>query len=81
MKTSALALAACLIGGSALAQTTVIEKEGVGSSTTIVRERSTAPEVVVKERTESTGTVGCSTKSVTRTNDLGDTTKKTSTDC
>ena len=30
---------------------------------------------------ESTGSVGCETKSVTKTNDDGDTVKKTKTDC
>jgi hypothetical protein len=80
MKHLAWTVAACLVAGSALADTTVIRREGVDSSTTVVRERAPA-DVVVKERTETTGTVGCSTKSVTRTDDLGDKTTKTKTDC
>jgi hypothetical protein len=80
MKHLALVVAACVIGGSALAETTVIRKEGIDSSTTVVKERAPT-ETVVKERTETTGTLGCSTKSVTRTDDLGDKTTKTKTEC
>ena len=81
MKTLAIAIAATLIGTAAFAETTVIRKESPDGDTTIVRRDS--PDVTVTKRSvETTGTVGgCDTKSVTRTNDVGDTTTKTKTEC
>lgn len=82
MKTLALALAASIAATSAFAQTTtVIERETPGSSTTIVREREVGPDTTVVRRSESTGSVGCESRSVTRTNEVGDTKTKTTTDC
>ncbi|MBV9078684.1 MAG: hypothetical protein JO048_14530, partial [Methylobacteriaceae bacterium] len=51
------------------------------TDTTVVRERSVEPDVVVKKRVETTGSVGCETKSVTKTNEDGDSVRKTKTDC
>ncbi len=81
MKTLAIALAASLIGSAAFAQTTtVIQREGVTGDTTIIRKDAPAT-TIVKERVESTGSVGCETKSVTKTNEDGDSVNKTKTDC
>jgi hypothetical protein len=81
MKKLAMIVGACLIGTAAYAQTTVIEKrEGVlPGSTTIVKERD--PDVVVKKKEITTGTVGCSTKTVQKTDSFGDTKVKQKTEC
>ena len=80
MKAVTLALAATLIGSAAFAQTTTIVRERPASDTTVIEKESTSGTVVHK-KVESTGSVGCETKSVTKTNDMGDTVKKTKTDC
>ncbi|MGA0593567.1 hypothetical protein [Enterovirga sp. CN4-39] len=80
MKAVTLALAAALIGSAAHAQTTTIVREKPADETTVIK-RETMGGTVVKKKVESTGSVGCETKSVTRTNDMGDTVKKTKTDC
>ena len=81
MRTIALALAATLIGSAAIAETTVIHKETPYGDSTVVKRDS--PDVTVtKKSVETTGAVGgCDTKSVTRTNELGDTSTKTKTEC
>ncbi|MDB5512406.1 MAG: hypothetical protein JWR08_1889 [Enterovirga sp.] len=81
MKITALVIAASLIGSAAVAQTTIIKREGVDSDTTVVR-KETMDGTVVKKKVESTGSLGgCETKSVTRTNDMGDKVTKSKTDC
>ena len=79
MKAVTLALAATLIGSTAFAQTTII-RERPASDTTVIHKETSGP-TVVKKKVETTGSVGCETKSVTKTNDMGDTVKKTKTDC
>jgi hypothetical protein len=79
MKKLAMIVGACVIGTAAYAQTTVIEKRDV-PSTTIVKERSD-PDVVVKKKEITTGTVGCSSKTVKKTNEFGDTKVKQKTEC
>ena len=79
MKAVTLALAATLIGSTAFAQTTII-RERPANETTVIHKETSSPSVVTK-KVETTGTVGCETKSVTKTNDMGDTVKKTKTDC
>ena len=87
MKKLALIAAATLIGTAAYAQeTTVIHKNGVGSHT-VVKERSSTmddasdADVVVKRKTVTTGSVGCSSKTMSKTNEFGDTTVKKKTTC
>jgi hypothetical protein len=81
MKITALVIAASLIGSAAVAQTTIIKREGVDSDTTVVK-KETMDGTVVKKKVESTGSLGgCETKSVTRTNDMGDKVTKSKTDC
>jgi hypothetical protein len=79
MKAVTLALAATLIGSTAFAQTTII-RERPADETTVIHKETTGG-TVVKKKVETTGSVGCETKSVTKTNDMGDTVKKTKTDC
>jgi hypothetical protein len=78
MKAVTLALAATLIGSAAFAQTTII-RERPAADTTVIHKESTEGTVVKK--VETTGSAGCETKSVTKTNDMGDKTTKTKTDC
>ena len=80
MRLIAILAAASLIGTAALAdETTVTRTETpLGSSTTVTKDRS--DDVVVK-RSETTGSVGCDTKSVSKTNEFGDTKTKTKTEC
>jgi hypothetical protein len=84
MKKLALIAAASLIGTAAYAQeTTVIHRNGVGSHT-VVKERSSDmgdADVVVKRKTVTTGSVGCSSKTMSKTNELGETTVKKKTTC
>jgi len=79
MKAVTLALAATLIGSTAFAQTTIIRERPANETTVIHKESSDG--VSVTKKVESTGSVGCETKSVTKTNEDGDTVKKTKTDC
>lgn len=80
MRTLAILLAGSVLATSALAQsTTVIHKEGVGGSSTVIKERSEEPTVVEKRVTSSS--VGCSSKTVEKTDDFGDTKTKTKTTC
>ena len=79
MKTLATVLAASVIATAAYAQTTVIEKrESVSPGSTIVKER---PDVVVKKKEMTTGSVGCESKTVQKTDSFGDTKTKTKTEC
>jgi hypothetical protein len=78
-------LAAGLIASPALAQdsTTVIHKDGIGSRT-VVKERSTTDadaDVVVKRKTETTGSIGCESKTTSKTDAFGDMTVKKKTTC
>jgi hypothetical protein len=79
MKKLAILLAASAIGTAAYAQTTVIQKEGVGSSTTVVKEQPADTTVVKKEIT--TGSTGCDTKTVKKTDEFGDSKTKTKVEC
>jgi hypothetical protein len=84
MNKLAFVLAASLVGTAAYAQdTTVIHKEGVTGSKTVVKERTVDPEpdVVVKKRVTTTGSVGCESKTTAKTDEFGDTTVKKKTSC
>src|SRR5688572_5043946 len=71
MKKIAAILAASMLASAAYAQTTVIEKrETAPSSTTIVKERD--PSVTVHKEV-TTGSVGCESKTVQKTDSFGDT--------
>ena len=79
MKTLATLLAASVLATAAYAQsTTVIQKEGV-DSTTIVREKPA--DTVVKKEVTTTGTLGCDTKTVKKTDEFGDSKTKTKVEC
>jgi hypothetical protein len=75
----ALVLAASLISGAAFAQTTIIEKRDA-PSITVVEKRDT-PTVVEKRSVETTGSVGCSTTTKSKTDEFGDTKVKQKTEC
>ena len=81
MKKLATILAASVMATAAYAQTTVIEKKESVSpgSTTIVKERSD-PSVTVKKEV-TTGSVGCESKTVQKTDSFGDTKIKQKTEC
>jgi hypothetical protein len=82
MKTlTMLATVALLSAGTAYAQdTTVIHREGpVGSSTTVRQNDITTGSTV--ERRTITSDPGCRSKTVTRSNDEGESETKTKTDC
>lgn len=83
MRAIGLALAATFIGSVALADsTTVTRTEGpLGESTTVRKERTDDDTTTTTRRTETTGSVGCDTKSVTKTNGFGDSKTKTRTEC
>jgi hypothetical protein len=86
MKRWLVVLSAALIGTSAFAQsTTVIKRDGTTGST-VVKERSVVDHdedegVVVKKRVTTTGSVGCTEKTKTKTDAFGDTTVKKKTTC
>jgi hypothetical protein len=82
MKIYALALAASFVATAALAQTTttVIQKEGPVGDRTIVHERSDS-DVVATKKVTTTSSVGCSSKTVKKTNEFGDTKTVSKTDC
>lgn len=82
MKALGLALAASLIGSMAFAdETTVTRRDGPGGTSTTVKKEHDDGTTTTKRSVESTGALGCDTKSVTRTNELGDSKTKTRTDC
>ena len=74
--------AASLMATAAFAQssTTVIHKEGVDGDKTVVK-KEMGDGTVVKKKVETTGTTGCSTKSVSHSNDMGDKVTRTKSDC
>jgi hypothetical protein len=80
MKKLAILLAASVIGTAAYAQTTVIQKEGVGSSTTVVKEQP-ADTTIVKKEVTTTGSTGCESKTVKKTDEFGDSKTKTKVEC
>ena len=75
----ALVIAASLLSGAAFAQTTVIEKRDVPSTTVI--EKRDNPTVIEKRSVETTGSVGCSTTTKSKTDEFGDTKVKQKTEC
>ena len=83
MKKLAIAIAASVLATAAYAQsTTVIHKEGVDSGTTVRRSVDVdSPSVVEKRKVTTTGTVGCSSKTVKKTDEMGDTKIKHKTKC
>lgn len=87
MQKLALILAASVIGTAAFAQdTTIIRKEGVTGSSTVVKQRSVDIEdeddvVVTKRKVMTTGSVGCKSKTTAKTDEFGDTTVKRKTTC
>ena len=74
MKKLAIFLAASVIGTAAYAQTTVIQKEdGLAGSRTVVKQRSVDDAAVVKEKKViTTGSTGCASKTVKKTDEFGD---------
>jgi hypothetical protein len=84
MKKLAIVAVASVLATAAFAQgsTTVIHKEGMDSGTTVRRSVDVdAPSVVEKRKVTTTGTVGCSTKTVQKTDEMGDTKTKQKTKC
>ena len=85
MRTSAIVAFAVLFGTAAMAQsssTTVKREEGpLGDRTTVTHKESDGIGSSTTRKVESTGVVGCDTKSVTKTNDDGDSKTKTTTRC
>jgi hypothetical protein len=83
MKKLAFILAATAFSTAAFAQdttTTIKKEEGLlGSKTTI--EKRTDPSVSTSTTVESTGSVGCSTETKTKTDEFGDTKTKKTTEC
>ena len=81
MKSLIIAFTALGLAGAAQAQsTTVITREAPASETIVIKRDGPDGKTVTK-RTESTGSLGCDTKSVTKTNDDGDRVTKTKTEC
>jgi FlaA1/EpsC-like NDP-sugar epimerase len=81
MKKLAILLAGSVIGTAAYAQTTVIQKED-GLSRTVVKERSVDDAAVVKEKKViTTGSTGCASKTVKKTDEFGDSKTKTKVEC
>jgi hypothetical protein len=80
MKTLATLLAASVLATAAYAQTTVIQKEGVGS-TTVVKEHPADTTVVKKKEVVTTGSTGCESKTVKKTDEFGDSKTKTKVEC
>lgn len=84
MKIFALAIAASLCASAAYAQdTTVIHKEGAfgGKKTTVIRNGEDTGVAVRHKEVIHTGTVGCKSKTVKKTNEMGDTVSKTKSNC
>lgn len=85
MKTVAIAAVALLFGTAAIAQsssTTIKREEGpLGDRTTVIKKESDDLGSTTTRKVESTGAVGCDTKSVTKTNEDGDSKTKTETRC
>jgi hypothetical protein len=83
MKTVAIAALAVMLGTSAMAQsssTTIQREDGpLGDRTTVIKKENDDG-VTTRSRVD-TGVTGCDTKSVTRTNDEGDSKTKTVTRC
>ncbi len=78
MKTFAALVTAAFVSSAAVAQTTtVIEKDRPAASVTIEKKE---PEIQVK-RTETTGSIGCETKTTQKTDTFGDSKTKTETNC
>ena len=72
MKKLAILLAASVIGTAAYAQTTVIQKEdGLAGSRTVVKEKKVI----------TTGSTGCGSKTVKKTDEFGDSKTKTKVEC
>jgi hypothetical protein len=82
MKALVLALTtASLLAGPVLAQdTTVIRREGIAGDTTVVKHRDIDGDTVHK-KVVTTGSTGCRTKTVKKTNDMGDSVTRTKSDC
>jgi hypothetical protein len=83
MKKFAIAVAASVLATAAYAQsTTVIHKESTDSGTTVRRSVDVdSPTVVEKRKVTTTGAVGCRTKTVQKTDEMGDTKTKQKTKC
>jgi hypothetical protein len=84
MKKFAIVAAASVLATAAFAQgrTTVIHKEGMDSGTTVRRSVDVdSPSVVEKRKVTTTGAVGCNTKTVKKTDEMGDTKVKQKTNC
>ena len=80
-KTAIVAALVLMSAGAAYAQeTTVIHRDGpVGSSTTVHRDDVVTGSTVEKRVTRDDE--GCRTKSVTKSNDMGDKVTRTKSDC
>ena len=82
MKRLAVSFVALAISGAAFAQTTEIRRTETpaGESTTVTREHMDGSSTTTK-RIDSTGSLGCDTKSVTETNEDGESRTKSRTRC
>jgi hypothetical protein len=76
-----IAVLASVVATASFAQdTTIIQRDRAPSSTTVI-EKNESPTVIEKRSVESTGSVGCSTTTERKTDELGDTTTKRRTEC
>jgi hypothetical protein len=81
MRRLALILAATTFGaGYAVAEDTTIIQHN-GSPGVAVEHQSTTGSTTVEKRTETTGSVGCSTTTKQKTDEFGDTKTKKTTEC
>ena len=80
MKRIALILTALAFSGAAIAQTAEIRRTEtpLGSSTTVTKQDDG---MSTRRSMDTTGSVGCETKTVTKENEDGDRKTKTRTDC
>lgn len=77
----ALALAASLMATAALAQSTTVIQRDTAPSTTVIEKRDNPVVIERRSTTESTGSVGCDTTVQKKTDAVGDTTVKRTTEC
>jgi hypothetical protein len=81
-KLTMIAAVVLMSAGAAYAEdTTVIHRDGPMGSSTTVRHDDMVTGSTVEKRTTTSDDEGCTTKSVTKSNDMGDKVTKTKSDC
>ena len=81
-KMTMIAAMVLMSAGAAYAEdTTVIHRDGPVDSSTTVRHDSVTTGSTVEKRVTTGDDVGCRSKSVTKSNDMGDKVTKTKSDC